>query len=117
MTPALTTEVENKVALITSSRNVGRLPHNILAGFLGLTADQWRNWTVVFSEMAIKGITAEPYFSCWSNFSKACQILCIRAISTQHLAEADQLLNRYCEGIESLFGSTACTINMHKHLK
>ena len=49
-------------------------------------------------------------------FAKACQKLCVCAIYPQQIAEADNLLKQFCVCVSELFGSAACTINMHKHL-
>ena len=36
--------------------SVGRLPLKIGTGFSGFTADQWRNWTVGFSAIVLRGV-------------------------------------------------------------
>lgn len=108
--------VEERVQAFNSPHAVGRLPRKVASKFAGFKADQWRNWTVIFSEVAYKGILPVPYFNCWQKFVKAIKLLCSHAISRADIIFADALLQEYCEDFEQLFGCEACTINMHKHL-
>ena len=110
------TAVEERVQAFNSPYAVGRLPRKVASKFAGFKADQWRNWTVIFSEVALKGILPLPYFNCWQKYVKAIKLLCSHAISRANIIAADALLQAYCKEFEQLFGSEACTINMHKHL-
>ena len=107
--------VEERVQTFNSLHAEGRLPCKVASKFAGFKADQWRNWTVIFSEVALKGILPLPYFNCWQTYVKAIKLLCSHVISRANIA-ADALLQAYFKEFEQLFGSEACTINMHKHL-
>ena len=108
--------IEQRVSAMNAPINIGRLPSKIASGFSGFKADQWRNWTIVFSLVALKGLIPASYLACWSKFVKACRLLCCRSISHDALAMADNFLQTYCVSFQNLFGNNACTINMHKHL-
>ena len=108
--------VEQRVSAITAPIDIGRLPSKIASGFAGFKADQWKNWTTVFSIVALKGLIPESYLACWSKFVNACRLLCLRSVNHSTLAIADDLLRSFCIAFQELFGNYACTINMHKHL-
>ena len=48
--------IENRVARIQSPHDIGRMPLKIGSNFSGFTADQWMNWTVVYSAVVLKDI-------------------------------------------------------------
>lgn len=116
LTKADLATVEERVQALNSPHEVGRLPRKVASKFSGFKADQWRNWTLIFSEVALKGILPLPFYNCWQKFVKAIKLLCSHAISRANINDADAMLQEYCEEFELLFGSEACTINMHKHL-
>ena len=55
------------------------------SSFSGFTADQWRNWTAIFSSVALKGILPPAHLRCWLLFVRACTILCTRLINVNRL--------------------------------
>lgn len=57
--------IQTHVDSFVAPADVGRLPSKILSGFSGFTADQWRNWTVLFSLHSLKDILPHRDFSCW----------------------------------------------------
>lgn len=61
--------------------DIGRIPYKIASGFSGFTADQFKNWTVVFSIPALYGILPHDHFECWWQFVLACRILCKRSFN------------------------------------
>ena len=48
--------IEEKTLKIKSPYDVGRIPLKILGNFAGFTADQWLNWTLIYSAVSLKGI-------------------------------------------------------------
>ena len=85
------------------------------AEFPTFTADQWKNWTIVYSLVALKDILPPDHYDCWSYFVQACQYLSSRAIHPAVLNQAHSLLVRFCQCFEALYGSVSCTMNMHLH--
>lgn len=102
----------NKVKVPSS---IGRIPSKIASGFKGFTADQFKNWAVVFSSFALKDILPDRHLQCWKLFVKACCILCSTVISTSQVKIADDLLLKFCRSVEDLYGSSKVTPNMHLH--
>ena len=96
--------------------DVGRIPSNVASSFYGFTADQWRNWTCIFSPVVLKNIIAPEHLCCWLLFVKATSILCSRTISFDDIEVADRYLILFCKEIEKLYGALSCTPNMHLHL-
>ena len=42
-------QVQEKAENVLTPRNIGRIPRKISSSFAGFTADQWKNWTIIFS--------------------------------------------------------------------
>lgn len=49
-------EIQQKVDSFTVPDDVGRIPTKISSGFSGFKAEQWRNWTILFSLYCLKDI-------------------------------------------------------------
>lgn len=95
-----------------SPPDIGRIPHKIDAGFASFTADQWKNWTVYFSIIALRDIVTDNNLGCWSHFVLACRQLVCKTLSLEQLQLGDALL---LQKTESLYGKDSITPNMHMH--
>ena len=69
-------EIQQVVDNFATPSDVGRIPSKIASGFSGFTAEQWRNWTILYSLSALKGVLPHEHFSCWHLFVKACHLFC-----------------------------------------
>ena len=107
------TIIEETVSKIITPQDVGRIPLKIASGFSGFTADQWRNWTTIFSAVALKEILPTAHLHCWLLFVRACCLLNNRFITTDVVHQADRFLTEFCNQFESLYGMYSCTPNMH----
>ena len=116
LSPSSFERIEERVHGLSSPRESGRLPAKISASFAGFTADQWRNWTTIFSAVALKGVLPHAHYVCWLLFVKACSMLCTRIIRKDYVATADMFLIQYCKQVQQLYGPEVCTPNMHMHL-
>ena len=94
---------------------VGRIPSKIYCNTSSLTADQWKNWTCIFSLYVLKNILPSDDYDCWVLFSQACIILLQPIITTDDLCQADEKLLNFCKTFERLYGPEKCTPNMHLH--
>ena len=47
----------------------------ISSAFAGFTADQWKNWTIIYSLYALRDILAPPHYHCWESFVIACRLV------------------------------------------
>ena len=108
--------IEGRVSKIQSPYDVGRLPLKISSTFAGFTADQWLNWTLVYSAVALKGLLPQAHYNCWLLYIRACTILCCKLIKKSDVYAADQYLHQFCRNFAALCGAEACTPNMHLHL-
>lgn len=100
--------IEERVSKIQCPYDVGRIPLKISSGFYNFTADQWLNWTVVYSAVALKGIIPQNHYNCWLLYVKACSMLCCKFIKKSDVNMADQYLLQFCWNFESLCGADAC---------
>ena len=107
--------IQEKVNSFVSPADIGRIPSKISSGFSGFTADQWKNWVVIYSLYALKGVLPWDHYRCWHYFVKIGFLLCRRTITEQHLREADELLNQFWKAFKDVYGNEACTMNMHLH--
>lgn len=95
--------------------DVGRIPHKIGSGFASFTADQWKNWTLVFSMVALKGLLPEEHLECWRKFVLACSFMCAKTINRDRIPTVDKELMDFCSQCELLFSDKFITPNMHLH--
>ena len=63
-------EIQKKVDSFYTPDDIGRIPSKISSGFSRLTADQWRNWTLIFSLYCLKDILPYTHYNCWQFLSK-----------------------------------------------
>ena len=52
--------IHKTVSLLHAPVDVGWIPLKISSNFSGFTADQWRNWTTMFSSIVLKGVLPPP---------------------------------------------------------
>ena len=107
--------IQNRVDEMDVPHGIGRIPNKISSKFSSLTADQWRNWTNIYSLYALHNILPSEHYSCWSIFVEASIILSQYSISKEDLKKADEKLILFCQTFETLYGSQSCTPNMHLH--
>ena len=70
--------VQTKVDTISTRapHYIGRIPHKIASSFAGFTADQYKNWTNLFSVIALHDILTGDHLKCWYYFVQASRLLC-----------------------------------------
>lgn len=62
-------ELQTRVENIKVPNEVGRIPLRISSGFAGFTADQWKNWTTIYSLFCLKGlISRQRYEMCFESY-------------------------------------------------
>ena len=108
-------DVEKRVGMVKPPIPTGCIPQKVGAYFSGFSADQWKNWVLFYSAIALYDIDAGLY-ECWMSFVKACHLLCSRAMTASDVDKADRLLTAFCCGLQAYFGPQSCTVNMHMHL-
>ena len=108
--------IEQLMLQLYAPHSVGRLPRKIGSGFSGFTADQWKNWTIQFSPVVLRGVLPAVHLQYWLLFVKACTLLCTRCLLKENINLADQYFHMFCVKFLNANGPTACTPNMHLHL-
>ena len=108
-------KIQAKVDNMTVPYGIGRIPHKICSKFSGLTADQWRNWTNIYSLYALKEVLPDEHYSCWAMFVEASMQLAQHPVSVHVIKAADLKLLEFCSTFEHLYSKQACTPNMHMH--
>ena len=79
-----------------------------------LTADEWKNWTCVYSLFVLHDILPKEHLECWWLFVQACMLVC-QPILTHERIRIDELLLNFCKTFQRLYGRDACTVNIHLH--
>lgn len=108
-------KIQSCVNKFVTPPDIGRIPHKISSGFSFFTADQWKNWALIFSLVALKPTLPDMHYRCWCIFVQACHLLCSRAICHDKVVELNSLLIRFCRTFELLYGADSCTPNLHLH--
>ena len=74
-----------------------------------------KNWTNLFSLIALRDILPPNHFQCWAHFVLVSRLLCQMKISEADIKLADALLLQFCRRAERLYGKEVATPNMHLH--
>ena len=107
--------IQETVDEFITPADIGRIPYKISSGFSSFTADQWKNWVLIYSQVALKDVLPDEHYHCWHQFVLACHIMCSRAISQDGVSQMDDHLITFCKMVEKVFGSNVCTPNLHLH--
>lgn len=113
LSPGAMVRIQETVNAVEVPSSLGRIPGKIASGFAGFTADQWKHWILIYSIVALKGILPDANFSCWTKFVHACILACSERLTLDTISQAHHLIVEYCQAFQELYGSQACTINMH----
>ena len=73
--------IQEKVNQIIPPSKIGRIPRKIEFKFASFTADEWKNWILIYSIFALNGVIGSEHFQCWSLLVDSCIILCQPLIS------------------------------------
>lgn len=107
--------IQQRIDSFLVPADIGRIPYKISTGFASFTADQWKNWTVYFSMIALRDMVSDEVLQ-WQHFVLACRVPSCKKISREQLKLGDALLLQFCRRTERLFGTSCITPNMHHAL-
>ena len=66
-------QVQKRIDQIQCSNDIGNLPSKIEDfSFKSFTADELKNWTLLFSMFAMKDILRNEYWKCWVTIVLSC---------------------------------------------
>ena len=105
--------IQEKIDSINPPKNIGRIARKIECGFSSLTADEWKNWIMMYSTFALKDVIGTSHLKCWIHFVKSCYILCQPLISKDDVKLGQLIMIDFCTSFERLYGTESCTPNMH----
>lgn len=108
-------KMQDSIDSIITRQNIGRIPGKIAHSFGGFTADQWQNWTIVYSMYALKDFLPREHLNCWRLFVKACKLLGKKVVTVDDIEMGDKYLIQFVKNVEQLYGPLAITPNMHPH--
>ena len=108
-------QIEERCHKMEVPPEMGRLPKNMSSNHGSYTAEQWKNWTLVYSVYALKDILQAEHLKCWQVFVLACGYLCKPVLSQDDIVMADGMLLKFCRNFQALYGIKAVTPNMHLH--
>lgn len=100
-------DIQDRVDSFFTPEDVGCIRTKIASGF---SADEWHNWTIIFSLSCLKDILPHNHYNCWQLFVKACYLLCRCTIILDQLHTADQ----FCKSFKQQF-TLWKPINLHLH--
>ena len=111
--------IQERVNNMNPPVGVGRIPRKIQSGFFSITADEWKNWIILYSPHALYGILPTVHYDCWCIFVEACQLICLSSITKDNVIQSHHLIVTYYKRYEQLYGVEKCTPNLHMacHLK
>lgn len=107
--------IQLRVDSVNVPSTIGRIPKKIATAFGGFTAEQWMNWTLVYSLYALRGLIPDQDYKCWEAFVLACRLLTNPVLTDIAIKKADLLLLNFCRKVEVLYGKNEITPNMHLH--
>ena len=107
--------MQERIEQINVPLDVGRIPHKIESSMSSLTADQWKNWTCIYSLYILHDILPQEHLNCWWLFVQACIVICHPILTNEAISKIDELLLSFCKTFENLYGKDLCTINIHLH--
>ena len=109
-------EIESRISRFKTPAGTGRLPGRIGSCYGGFTANQWKNWILIYSVVALKGLLPSSHMGCWLLYVNACKMLCKPKLKKDNKIAADMYLLQFCRKFEFLYGKDNCTPSMHLHL-
>ena len=94
--------IQEKVDMCITTSQIGQIPHKISSNFARLTANEWKNWTLLFSLLTLYGTLPEQHFVCWQLFVNACSIMSSAILSEDDITRAQNLMHQFFVSAEAL---------------
>jgi hypothetical protein len=107
--------IQDKMEPFQCPSDIGRLPKKCSSSYGSFNADQYKNWTLLFSIYALRDLLPLEHLDCWRKFVLACRRLCSVFITVNNAKVADRLLIEFCKMFEQLYGQDFVMPNMHLH--
>ena len=105
--------IQEKVDRCVATSQMEQIPHKISLYFATLTANEWKNWTLLFSLIVLHDILPQEHLMCWPLFVNACSIISSAILSDDKITKAHYLMHEFFISAERLYGSEFITFNLH----
>ena len=99
--------LQSRIDSLQVPTGLGRIPKKISSNFSGFTAEQLKNWVLLYSMYALREIISQDEYHCWQAFVLACFLVCRRNISNQDIVKADLLFVKFCTHVQRIYGDSA----------
>ena len=107
--------IQERVDAVDAASNIGSIPRKIASSFGGFTADQWKNWTNIFSIFALVDILPRKHLEIWRKFVLASKLISSKIINEAEIRKFELLIVQFCSEFEKEYGECVVTPNMHLH--
>ena len=107
--------IQEKMEPFQCPSDIGRLPKKFSSSYGSFKADQYKNWTLLFSIYALCDLLPLDHLDCWRKFVLTCRRLSSVFITVNNAKVADRLLIKFCKNFEQLYGQDFVTPNMLVH--
>lgn len=105
--------IQSKVDLMNPPPKLGRIVRKINSGFASFTANEWKNWILIYSLHGLHGILSREHYHCWCIFVEACRTILLPVVTDTQVKRAHDLLIFNFNEFLRLYGSKYCSPNMH----
>jgi len=82
--------IQQRIREMNIPMNVGRIPYKIESSMAKLTADEWKNWTCIYSLFVLHDILPREHMECWWLFAQASILICQPVISSEYIRRIDE---------------------------
>jgi hypothetical protein len=90
-------QLQQKMDSIIPPTKIGRISRKLESNFSCFTADEWKNWILIYSVYSLNGIIDEPHYSCWCLLVDSCIAFCHFVVTKHHIDQAHILLVEFCK--------------------
>ena len=108
-------EIDRKFSKIDLPLNNGWVPKDMSQNYKYYNSYEWKNWTMNYSMLILKGLIPREHYEMWQTFVTACRKVCRPCITKDDVIVADLLFQKFGTKVTSLLGYEAVTPNMHSH--
>jgi hypothetical protein len=118
LTPSILNEIQKKMDDFRIPSDLGRIPGKIDCGegFSKFTADQWRNFFLIYATVALWKHLPIVDRKILTHFVRICSILVSRIVEINLMGEAHNRLIEIVKLIEENYGRDKITPNLHLSL-
>ena len=85
-----------RVDSLSIPSDMGRIPRKIGSNFSSFTAEQLKNWVIIYSMFALRGMLSQRELNCWQALVLACYLVCRRKINRIDIDKAHLLFVKFC---------------------